>query len=171
MTSPYSTGRRGVAYGSEGAIARGKAIKGADDLLKLSKRLKAAGQTELRKELHKEMRKAAKPLVKKVKDGAAERIGEHGGGIEDHYAKKPVRAQVRTGAKTSGVRVVMPKTDPRVDSQGRVYHPVYGRRPGVVQTVPGVKGFFSESLKEGSGEVREELRRTLAAFTERIARD
>lgn len=151
-------------------VGGAKSIKGADDFLKLSKKLKEAGEKGLRNELHKGMRNAAKPLARKVKDSAEEKIGPHRGGIGEHYAKKPVRPQVRTGAKTAGVRLVMPKTDPRVDSVGRVYHPVFGRKPGVVQVMPAVKGFFSESTREHAPEVVDDLRRVLRDFTERIAR-
>lgn len=153
-----------------GGFDRAKSVKGAEDFLALSKRLKAAGESGLRKELHKEMRNAAKPLARNVKESAADRIGPHSGGIGKHYAGKTVRPQVRTGAKTAGVRLVMPKTDPRVDSQGRVFHPVFGRRPGVVQMMPAVKGFFSEAATEESKQVREDLRQVLKAWTERLAR-
>ena len=177
MTSPYSTGRRGVQYGAEGATARGEAIRGADNLLALSKKLKAAGQTELRKELHKAMRNVAKPLVPKIREAARKQLPT-AGGLNDRIAKKPYRAQVRTGAKTAGVRITGTKVDPRINREGRVWHPVFGRegkaanggRNSVVQKVPSAEGYFDETLRDEGPEVREELRSTLAAWSERLLR-
>lgn len=169
MTSPFSTGRRGVQYGGRVAgTDRAKSVKGAEDLLKLSKRLKAAGQTELRKELHKAMRGAAKPIVPKVREAAREQLPKSGG-LNERIARKPYRSQVRTGAKTAGVRITGSKVDPRIN-EGRVYHPVFGRRPGVVQQVPAAKGYFDDTIREQAPEVRDELRRVLEVWTQRVVR-
>lgn len=163
---------RGNLRGS--AISRARSIKGTNDFVKLSKALKQAGDKTLRNELHKTVREVAKPLIPKVRQ-AARNVGGSGG-IGEHYGKKPYRAQTRTGQKSAGVRIVGPKTDPRVDAQGRVAHPVFGRKGKaanggkntVVQSVPAIKGFFSETL-EGSGpEVRAAFVRALDDFTDRI---
>lgn len=151
------------------AFDRAKSVKGADDLLALSKRLKAAGQTELRKELHKAMRTAAKPLIPEVRKAARAQLPKSGG-LNERIARKPYRAQVRTGAKTAGVRITGSKVDPRIN-EGRVAHPVFGRsKSTVVQQVPSAQGYFDETLRDQGPQVRDELRRTLAAWTERIAR-
>src|SRR5438874_1699427 len=124
----------------------GVRVQGADDFYKLSKALKAAGQAELRKELNKSMRDAAKPLLPKVRAAAAASLPRKNG-LNQRIAKKPFRVQTRTGASTAGVRIVGTNVDPRID-EGRLYHPVFGRTPGVVQRV--TPGYFSETLsKEG----------------------
>ena len=144
-------------------------IKGADDLLKLSKKLKAAGQTELRKELHRDVRETAKPLIPKVRAAARKQLPK-AGGLNERIAKKPYRAQVRTGAKTAGVRITGTKVDPRIN-EGRVWHPVFGRRkPGEIQRVPSADGYFDDTLRDEGPEIRDELRKTLAAWTNRLAR-
>lgn len=176
MTSPYSTGRRGVQYGQTSGINRAKSIKGAEDLLALSKRLKAAGQTELRKELHKDIRNAAKPLIPKVRAASLAELPSRGG-LNRRIARKPYRSQVRTGAKTAGVRIVGSKVDPRIN-QGRVWHPIFGRkgkaknggRNSVVQKIPSADGYFDETISENATAIREDLRRALAAWAERVAR-
>lgn len=145
-------------------------VRGADDLLALSRRLKQLGETEMRKELHKAMRDAAKPLIPKVKDAARTRLPTSGG-MNEHYARKPYRAQTRSGAKTAGVRIGTPKTDPRVDAAGRVAHPVFGR-PGstVVQNVPAARGFFSETLEREGPQVRDEILEVIRDYTIRALR-
>jgi hypothetical protein len=168
MTSPFSTGRRGVQYG--GAISRAKAVKGAEDLLALSKRLKAAGQKDLRNELHKAMRDAAKPLIPKVRAAARAKLPK-AGGLNERIAKKPYRSQVRTGATTAGVRITGTKVDPRIN-EGRVWHPVFGdRKPGAIQRVPSADGYFDDTLRESAPEVQDELRRTFSAFVDRLVRE
>ena len=150
-------------------FGRAKSIKGAEDLLKLSKRLKAAGQSELRKELHKAVRETAKPLIPKVRAAARKQLPKQGG-LNERIAKKPYRAQVRTGAKTAGVRITGTKVDPRIN-EGRVAHPVFGRpRSTVVQRVPSADGYFDDTLRDEGPEIRDELRKTLAAWTNRLAR-
>ena len=151
-------------------IRNARASKGVDDFYKLSKVLKDVGDKALRAELHKMVREPAKRVIPKVKQ-AASQIGGRGG-IGAHYAKKPVRAQTRTGAKTAGVRVVMPKTDPRVDAQGRVAHPVFGRpNSTVVQKVPDAQGFFSDTINESAPEIRDGFVDALKEFTDRIVRE
>lgn len=150
-------------------LGNARSIKGANDFLALSKRLKAAGEKDLRNELNKVMRDAAKPLIPKVKAAGGDRFPQSGG-LAARMAKKPYRAQVRTGAKTAGVRIVGTKVDPRMDATGRIYHPVFGRKPGVVQPAPEVKGYFSDTLAESGPEVRDMLVKALAGFTERIVK-
>jgi hypothetical protein len=160
---------RGGLRGSASNSGGGFATSGAEEFLALSKRLKAAGQTELRKELHKAMRDAAKPLIPKVKTAARTDLPRRGG-LNKRMARKGYRVQARTGAATAGVRIVGTKVDPRIDATGRVFHPVFGRGPGVVQHVPRAKGYFSETLAGSAPQVRDAVRDVLDDFAERVAR-
>lgn len=144
-------------------------VRGAEDFLALSRRLKAAGETELRKELHKAVGAAAKPLIPKVKAAAQDKFPQRGG-LANRMARKPLRAQTRTGALTAGVRIVGSKVDPRMDESGRISHPVYGRKPNVVQNVPGVAGYFSETLEKAGPEIRGDVLNVLEDFTQRITK-
>jgi hypothetical protein len=142
---------------------------GANDFLALSKRLKAAGEKGLRNELNKVMRNAAKPLIPKVREAARASLPK-GGGLNERIARKPLRAQTRTGNATAGVRIVGTKVEPRINDQGRVYHPVFGRKPGVVQTVEQAKGYFDDTLAaEGPG-ITADLVAALNTFRDSITR-
>ena len=156
---------RGNRRGS--ATTGGTGVQGAEDFLRLSRALKAAGQTELRKQLNKTMRDAAKPLLPKVKAAAEANLPKKGG-LNTRIAKKPFRVQTRTGASTAGVRIVGTKVDPRID-QGRVYHPVFGRSPGVVQQVK--PGYFSETLAAEGPAVRDDLAQALEDFAGTLLRE
>lgn len=129
--------------------------------------MKLAGQGQLRRELNKGMRDAAKPLVPKVREAARQNFPRRGG-LNERVAKKPYRAQTRTGAKTAGLRITASKMDPRLN-QGRVVHPVFGRpRSTVVQRVPRAAGYFSETLQNEAPSIQGDVRRVLEEFARRI---
>jgi hypothetical protein len=142
---------------------------GANDFLSLSKRLKAAGEKGLRNELNKVMRNAATPLIPKVREAARASLPK-GGGLNERIAKKPLRAQTRTGNATAGVRIVGTKVDPRINDQGRVFHPVFGHKPGVVQDVPNAKGYFDKTLEREGQSIRGDVLRALTDFRDSIAK-
>jgi len=160
-----------------GIRAGGSGMRGAEDFLALSKALKAAGQTELRKALHKGMASAAKPLLPKIRQSARDRAPK-AGKLNERLARKPYRAQARTGAATAGVRIVGGKVDPRMNALGRVYHPVFGRkgkaanggRNAVPQTVPELRGYFDEPIRESEREIRGDLIRALEDFKNSLVR-
>lgn len=140
-------------------------IRGAEQFLALSKRLKREGQTGLRKELNKAMRDAAKPLIPKVRAAARADL-PHRGGLAERIARKPYRVKVSTAASTAGVSIVGTKVDPRINA-GRVYHPVFGHRPGVTQSVRG--GYFDRTLSESGPSVLPALEAAVIAVADRVA--
>lgn len=144
-------------------------VRGARDFVAVSKYLKAAGQGGLRKEFHKTVRDAAKPLIPKVRQAARER-GPKQGGLNERLAKKPYRVQTRTGTKTAGVRIVGTKVDPRINNLGRIQHPVFGSKKRVVQYVPEVKGYFDETLAESGPAVQADVVRAMDEWTRRLLR-
>jgi hypothetical protein len=144
-------------------------VRGADDFLALSKRLKAVGETGLRKELHKAMGSAARPLIPKVQEAARRNLPKRGG-LNERIARKPYRAQTRTGMQTAGVRITGSKVDPRINNEGRVYHPVFGRTPGEIQPVPQAKGYFDETLAAEGPKVRDDILDVVRDYTIRALR-
>jgi hypothetical protein len=105
----------------------------------------------LRNELNKVMRNAAKPLIPKVREAARASLPK-GGGLNERIAKKPLRAQTRTGNATAGVRIVGTKVDPRINDQGRVFHPVFGTSRASCRRAEQAKGYFDDTLAaEGPG--------------------
>jgi hypothetical protein len=148
----------------------GVAVQGANEFYRISKALKAAGQSGLRKEFHKSVTAAAKPLIPKVREQARKDLPKHGK-LNERIAKKPYRAQARTGAQTAGVRIVGTKVDPRINNEGRIQHPVFGRaKSTVVQTVPGAKGYFDRPLQESGPQVQREVLNAMQDFVNRTLR-
>lgn len=158
-----------------GGLSRARSTKGTSDFLALSKALKQAGETGLRKELHKVMRDAAKPVIPKVRDAARESFPSKGG-LNERMAKKPFRSAVRTGNATAGVRIQGTKVDPRINNEGRIVHPVFGRtgkaanggKNAVVQSVPDARGYFDQTISDQAPGIRNDVLNALGDFVNRF---
>lgn len=153
-------------------------VHGVDQFLAVSKALKRAGETGLRKELHAGMRKAAKPLVPAAKKAAAEVFPKRGG-LAKREGKVAFRAQLSTGA-IPGVRIVAPgrfvvaKT---VNLNGTFRHPVYAdptetRKDWqwVSQRIPGAQGWFDDSMMRNAPAIRKDLEQALNNMINKIAK-
>ena len=146
-------------------------VTGADDFFKLSKALKAAGRTDLRRELHTGLRRAARPLVAKTRAEARRRLPKRGG-LAERVAKTPQRVQVRTGNQTAGVRIVVGggSNAARGANSGAFRHPVFGNRDvWVTQRV--TPGWFDEPLRKSAPEVRRDLERAMQDMADKIVKD
>lgn len=145
-------------------------IHGADQFLALSKALKHAGRTELRKELNKAMRTGAKPLIPKARASAMARLPQRGG-LAQQIAKEPTRVQTRTG-KDPGVRVVVGKKrgGARAANRGVIRHPVFGNRDVWVdqQVRP---GWFDEPMAASAPEIRKALEQGIEDVAAKVVRD
>lgn len=145
-------------------------VKGAEHFLELSKALKRAGQTAMRKELHAGMRRAAKPLIAKTRAEARRRLPK-GGGLADQVAKEPQRVQVRTGARSAGVRLAVSNKagGARAANRGKIRHPVFGNRDvWVDQKVPA--GWFDDPAEAEAPQIRRELDRAVRDIVAQIER-
>lgn len=145
-------------------------VKGAEDFLKLSKALKAAGRTEMRKELNKRIKKAAKPLIPKARAQARATLPQ-AGGLADAVARAPMRIQVQTGARTAGVRVVVGKdrSGARGANQGVIRHKTFGHEPWREQKVP--RDWFDGPMRESTSEIRPEVEKAIKSVLEDIVRE
>lgn len=154
-------------------------VSGADDFLRLSKALKAAGRTHLRNDLNKAMRAAAKPLTAKTAAALDEALPS---GLRGRGGRTKQTVQTRTGADP-GVRVVVQYGKPAgrgfgasnarlLNRTGRVRHPVFGNRERWVETeIPGAQGWFDETLRREARTVRPMLEQALQDMAERVVRE
>ena len=145
-------------------------INGTDQFLKLSKALKHAGRTELRKELNKGIKRAAKPLIPKARAEALSRLPQRGG-LAKQIAKEPARVQVRTG-RTPGVRVVVGKKrgGAQQANRGVIRHPVFGNREvWVDQKV--TPGWFDDPMKAGAPAIRRDIEQAMEDIADQIVRE
>ncbi len=141
----------------------------SDDFLQLSKALKAAGETELRKQLNKQLKAAVKPVIKTTRAEARKRLPKRGG-LADLVAKAPQRVRVRTGATTAGVSLVVAKSNSgaRGANRGTVRHPVPGTNRFVDQKV--TPGWFDDPAKEAHPDLVEAAREAIDDVAKQIVR-
>jgi hypothetical protein len=155
-------------------------VRGAKELAQLSKALKDAGQTGMRKELTAGMSRAARPLLAVAKQAAQDTFPKQGG-LADRERKVSFRVSVRTGAKTAGVRIVAPGryvAAGAVNRTGRFRHPVFAdsrktRRDWTwtTQTVPGGQGWFDRAMNDSAPVVRRELEQAMENVLDKIVRE
>lgn len=148
-------------------------VHGADQFLKLSKALKHAGRTELRRALNTGIRQSAKPLVGKTRAAARRKLPK-AGGLAEQVAKEPQRVQVRTGAKTAGVRMVVGKKQggARGSNRGKIRHPVFGNREvWVEQDIPEAAGWYDDTIKDDAPQVRRGIERAMQDVADKVVRD
>jgi hypothetical protein len=62
------------------------------------------------------------------------------------------------------VRIVGTKLDPRINNEGRIFHPVFGRKPGVVQTRAGRSATSTRRWPTAGPAVRDDLAKALDDF-------
>lgn len=150
---------------------RGFEVRGADQFLQLSKALKKMGDGgAMRKELHKGVKKAARPLIPKAKQEAKSRLPQRGG-LAAQIAKEPARTQVRTGSRNFGVRIVIGKKKGGAwaANRGVIRHPVFGNREvWVEQKVQ--PGWFDDPMKESAKDIREDIRAAMNDVVDKVAR-
>ncbi len=143
-------------------------VQGADEFYRLSRALRNAGRTGLRKELTKGLRLAAKPLIAQTRAAAAAELPKRGG-LGRSVAKAPQRVTVATGARTVGVRIVA-KGPVRGANAGTVRHPVFGHRDRFVfQQVRG--GWFDRTLTDAAPTVTPAILAAMDAVMETVVRD
>lgn len=158
-------------------------VKGADDFLKLSKALKEAGQGQMRKELHKRLRKAARDTMpvaeKRLREAMPSGMKKRGG------SRQTVR--VRTG-KDPGISIAVPygargKTKlsasnaQRVNSSGEFRHPTYadGKKERkewrwVNQAVPSGKGWFDDTYMNAAPQIMAEIEKAIESVVDDIVK-
>jgi len=141
---------------------------GSAQLAALAVRLKVVGDKTLRRELLRGLKSGADPLVKKVADAARSQL-PHGGGLNEQVAGQKVKVQVRTGARTAGVRLTTTAPDTSQTDAGFVRHPVFGnRKKWKTQQIPAAKGWWSQTLADGGSDVTPELLKVMEETTAAI---
>lgn len=167
-------------------------VRGAEQFLALSKALKAAGHKEMRKELNKAVKAAAKPVIKDVK-AAAERDLPHGGGLNKRMAKARTVIKTKTG-RDPGVSVAMPGKQAGYND-GVIRHPVFAkkgreqsknsrRKDGTVAKYRDRKGreavwvtqkingdWFDGTVEKSAPRVRPEIEKAIESIAEKVIRE
>lgn len=151
-------------------------VKGADQFLRLSKALKQAGETDLRKALHKGLR----DVVNRVKPEAADalaaslprRLQGKGRRVKQAVQVKTgaaagVSVAVRYGSAGTGIGAVNAKL---INQSGSFRHPVRGGKRWVAQPTRGGLGWFDKTYTNAAPQLRRELEQVLEQVAADIVR-
>lgn len=153
-------------------------VTGADDFLRLSKALKAAGRGELRKELNRGIKTAAKPLGEKAQDALEAAVPAS---LARRAGKTKHTVAVKTG-RDPGVTIGVPygkrgtgigaSNAQLLNRAGQIRHPLYGNRDAWFSTnVPEAQGWFDEAMRRNAPDVQAEVEKAMQAIIDKIVRD
>lgn len=144
-------------------------VRGSDELAQLARRLKDAGDGDLRKELLSSIREAGKKTIPDIRDAAQNTLPKSGG-LADRVASQGYA--VRTSLALSGAKVSIVGRGMKelgdID-RGRLRHPVYGNRSTWSQQSV-TPGFFSRTLEKQATSIRKDIEKALDDIGRRLTR-
>lgn len=141
-------------------------VQGAQQLERVARALKEAGDKKLRSELNKALKQAAEPITAASRARALVTLPRHGG-LAARAAGAPQKVSVRASGKQAGVRIGVAGRGIAGSDRGVVRHPVFGNRSVFVnQTVRG--GWFSKTAEASGPEVRTALVQALEDVAGRV---
>lgn len=148
-------------------MAEALGIKGAEQLAVVAKRLRATGDKNLRRELLRGLRAAAKPSGAAAKSNALQRL-PRSGGLAQLVASSRITLQTKlTG--TPRVRIIARNQSAiRNADAGSVRHPVYGTDHWVTQKVQ--PGWWSDAMHKNDRRVRREMSAVLNRIQRQLSR-
>lgn len=135
---------------------------GAEQFAALSRQLKDAGETGLRRNLYKALREAAKPITQQVTDPSHLRR-YFPGNYADAVASDLKVTTVQSGSiRTPGVRIAatgrVKKRKVVQMNDGFLHHPLFGDREHWYLQIRGVReGFFTDPCEQSGPDVRQKI--------------
>lgn len=153
-------------------------VQGADDFLRLSKALKAAGEKDLRKGLHKGLRQAVAKHKPTVAEGLAAVLPS---ALSGRGTNVKQAIQVKTGTHpgvTVGIRYgkagrsLGASNAKLVNQRGLLRHPMFGSGKDVKWVNQSIGGseWFDDGWRKVAPELREQLMRVLDEVAEDVIR-
>ena len=133
-------------------------VTGADEFGILARRLKEAGDKELRKELYAGINRAVKPLRADVKAAAGDYLPKRGGYADLIASELKVSSRKRAVGQNPAIYLLgkAGKRDVSSVNRGRLRHPLFGNRRHWYNTRV-TPGFWTKTLAADAPMVRVEL--------------
>jgi hypothetical protein len=141
---------------------------GPDQLARISRQLKEEANRGMERELNRELRKAAGPFAREVREAAMDRLPNRGG-LSRRVARSRVSVRNRSG-KGQGVQIAVGARRSQTEQMNRGYviHPVFGGEQRVRQAIPA--GFADVAAKNTQAEVTRGMQEATARVAARIER-
>ncbi len=150
---------------------------GSDDLDKIAKALKEAGDKDLQKQVSAAMRKVAKPIGEQTLREGAEGL-PHRGGLADYVASKGrIGVSNSLRGRSASVTIALRNKGVRFAAMNRgiLRHPVYGR-PGLTRkqwtwAQQAIKpGLFSDAFEKQADTARKAVNKAAQDVLDDVAR-
>ncbi len=142
-------------------------VRGANELERLGRRLKAAGAGELKKELLRGIRASNKPTIAAVRASARERLPQRGG-LAALVAGSRIGTRTRLTGQSVGVQIKgTGKVNVSGINDGFVRHPVFGNRK-VFVTQQVAAGWFDEPIEKAAPAIRKEIQAAMSDVARKI---
>lgn len=144
-------------------------ISGVDQLEAVARRIKEAGDKELRRELLRGINRALKPAKAEVQRAALADLPKRGG-LNQLVASSKIGSRTRTAGRDPAVFLTGTKSghDLRSIDRGRLRHPVFGTDTWVDQDIK--PGWWSQTLAGQVPSIRREVVNALEDVARRLAR-
>ncbi len=134
-------------------------IRGGDGLVSLAGKLDTIGRQGLAPAMESGLMLATTPLVAAARRNA-EAVLPKRGGYGREVADSPITVIPLHRTDTAAVKITALGHDPRLDTQGRLRHPVYGNRNvWRQQKVPA--GWFTAAMLRGADTARQAVLRAV----------
>jgi hypothetical protein len=147
-------------------------VSGAKELAALARRLKDAGEVQLRRDLYNEINRAARPLARQI--GSAKHLKPY---MPDRYADVLAADLAVTVSKRVSrdpgisirARSRSRRRKVRQLDDGIISHPVFGHRDRwVTQRAAMRAGFFTDPCKESGPQFRDAVLKAMAQTARRV---
>jgi hypothetical protein len=142
-------------------------VRGGDNLKRIGRELKAAGDGKLRRDMLAGIRAEVKPAIPVIRESAAATLPKRGG-LADRVAGQ--KFSVRTSLAAGKVSVVgKGMKELKVIDKGTLFHPVFGDRSRWShQSV--TPGFFTKPLENLAPGIRSAVLKVISVVAQQIDR-
>jgi hypothetical protein len=150
-------------------------VRGLDDLARLSRSLRAAGEQGkgLKRELNRSINAETKPTRLAMRAGIVPGLPKSGGLAADVLKSTRFSTSIRTAPSTAGVsiRVKGKRSIRRMNDRGSFRHPLFGRRKvWVIQTKGVHLGFLSKPFQQAAPRMQKAALSAIARVRDQIYR-
>lgn len=144
-------------------------LDGGEQLHRLVREMKDAGDNEMRKKMLRGLREAGKPAGRQVQAAGLRKLPSRGG-LAKLISGSKVAVRTRASSKTASVKLEQKLAghDLKSIDKGRLRHPTYGHMPWVLQPIQ--SGYFSDEVEDLAPEVQRRLMEVLDDIAADIAR-
>jgi hypothetical protein len=144
-------------------------VEGTKQLTTLARRLKEAGDGQLRRELLAGIRKSGRKILPDIPQSAYRTLPRRGG-LADRVARQKFALRTSLSGSSASVRIgATGMKELRDINRGRLRHPLFGNRDHWYQQQI-EPGFFDEPIERRAPDVRREIQQVMNDVARKITK-